>query len=146
MILTVAAFGMMQVAVDQVIDMITMRHGLVAATGSVLMALFMAATIVVRNCGCGVSGVDGNHVLVHVPLMKMVQVPVMEIVRVSLVLNRGMSASRAMLMRVGVMRLTLLILSHGSLLPKVESVRALSGHPLIRDGMAMENDVQLEKA
>jgi hypothetical protein len=78
--------------------------------------------------------------------MKMVQVPVMEIVRVSLVLNRGMSASRAMLMRVGVMRLTLLILSHGSLLPKVESVRALSGHPLIRDGMAMENDVQLEKA
>ena len=106
-ILTTAAIGVMQVPVDQVIDVIAVRHGLVAATGSVFMALFMAATIVVRSCGCWISRVDGNHVLVHMPLMKMVQMPVVEIVRVCLVLNRGMSTAGAMLMRVRVVSLTL---------------------------------------
>ena len=116
MILAVTFFGVMQVPVDQVIDVIAVRHGLVAATGSMFMALFMAATIVVRSCGCRISRVDGNHVLVHMPLVKMVQVPVVEIVRVSLVLNRGMPTAGAVLMRVRVVSLTLLILCHRSLL------------------------------
>ena len=98
MILTVAALGMMQVPVDQVIDMIAMRHGLVAATGAMFMALFVATAIVVGSCGCRITRVDGNHVLVHVPLVQTMQVPVVEIVRVSLVLNRGVPTAGAMLM------------------------------------------------
>ena len=98
MILTVAAFGMMQVPVNQVIDVIAVRYGLVAATGSMFMALFVAAAIVVRSCGCRISRVNWNHVLVHVPLMQIMQVPVVEIVRVSLVLNSGMSTAGAVLM------------------------------------------------
>jgi|SwirhisoilCB2_FD_contig_101_2386235_length_848_multi_4_in_0_out_0_1 hypothetical protein len=98
MILTVAALGMMQVPVDQVIDVIAVWHGLVATRRSMFMALFMAATIVVRSCGCRITRVNGNHVLVHVPLVQMMQVPVVEIVRVSLVLNRGVPTAGAMLM------------------------------------------------
>jgi hypothetical protein len=107
MILTVAAFGVMQVPVDQVIDMIAVRHGLVAATCSMRMTLFMAATIVVRSCGCRISRVDGNHVLVHMPFVQMVQVSVVEIVRVPLVLDAGMPAAGAVLMGVRVVSLTL---------------------------------------
>ena len=55
MILTVAVLGMMQVPVDQIIDVIAVRHGFVAAAGAVGVAFIVAATIVVRSCGCWIS-------------------------------------------------------------------------------------------
>jgi hypothetical protein len=97
-ILAVSAFSMMQVPVDEVIDVVAMRHGFVAATGSMGMALFMAATIVVLSCGPGISGVDGNDVLVYMALVRMVHVPVVEIIRVSFMLDCGMPTPGTMLM------------------------------------------------
>jgi hypothetical protein len=126
MILTIAAMGMMQVPVDQVIDVIAVRHCLVPATGSMSMALFMATAVVVRSCGRGISRVDGYHVLVYVSLMQIVHVSVVKIIRVPLVLNRGMSASRAMLMGVGVVSFTLLTLCHRSLLPGLNQFALVS--------------------
>jgi hypothetical protein len=97
-ILAVAAFRVMQVSIDQVIDVVPVRDGLVAAAGSVFVSLFVAAAIVVGSCRCGISSVDGNYVLVHVSLVRMVHMSVVEIVRVALMLDCRMPASGTMLM------------------------------------------------
>ena len=106
-------------SIDQVVDMIAMRDGLVAATGSVPVSFLMAAAVVVGSCRCGISRVDGNYVLVHMSLVRVVHVSVVEIVRVALMLDCGMPASGTMLMGMRVVRFTLVLLCHGILLNAV---------------------------
>ena len=48
MIVAVSAVRMVQMAIHQVIDMIAMRHGFVAAVGTVSVLLLMGRAIVVR--------------------------------------------------------------------------------------------------
>ena len=61
--------------------------------------------------------------LIHVSFVQMMHVPVMKIIRVAFMLDRGMAASRAVLMRVRVMFVALLC--HQCLLRK-SSVNRLS--------------------
>lgn len=53
-IVAVRAVGMMQVAVDEVVNMVTVRNRFVAAPGPVNMIRCMAATIVIRGTDVGV--------------------------------------------------------------------------------------------
>ncbi len=56
-----ATMRMVQVAVDQVVDMVAVRHGLVATARAVLVAPLMVAAIVVRRAGVGIAGAHLNH-------------------------------------------------------------------------------------
>ncbi len=47
-----------QVTIDEVIDVVAMRHGFMAATGAVYMASIVSAALVVRRTLSGVDRVD----------------------------------------------------------------------------------------
>lgn len=92
-----------QAAIHQVVDMIAMGNGFVAAIGAMDVIGRMATALAVGAL-VGIGGVDGEGVLVHVIAMHVVQVAIVKIVDVPVVLDGGVSAIRPMLMAViGVM-------------------------------------------
>lgn len=97
MIVAVVAVRVMQMATDAVIDVVAMRDRLVAAAGTVHMTLLVAAAAVVRGAAVRVVARDLDYVLVDMALMRMVKVPVVQIVDVAGMAYRGVAASRAML-------------------------------------------------
>lgn len=103
MVVAVAVMDMMQAAVYQVVDVVAVGHGFMAAIrtvdviGGVAGALAMGALV-------GIGGADVDDVLIHVIAMHVVQVAVVEIVDVPVMLDGGVSAIRPMLVAViGVM-------------------------------------------
>jgi hypothetical protein len=101
MIVAVIAMRMMQAPVDDVVQMVAVRHGLVTAawamhmaTGSTGVAGMIAAV--------GVGGADLDHMLVvvrlAVDLVAVVQVAVVQIVHMVAVANGLMAAAGSMLM------------------------------------------------
>lgn len=101
--ITVVAMRMMQMAVNQVIDMVAMRNRLMSASRTVDMASIMPGTDVIRGALGGVSGTDLQHMLVNVRTVDMVQMAIVQIVGMTGVVYGQMSAARAMLMIVIVM-------------------------------------------
>jgi len=91
---------MVKVTVNQVVDVIAMRHGFVAAIGTVNMPCLMTRAAMVRRALVGVRGRDFEGVLVNVAVVHVVQVIVMQIVDMVAVRDGGVAARRAMLMRV----------------------------------------------
>jgi hypothetical protein len=92
--------------------MIAVRHGLVAAARTVLVAPLMAAAIVVRRAGVGIAGAHLDHMLVEMVIVRVMQVAVVEIVHVIAVPYRGVAAARTVLVWVVVMDLVLAV-GHG---------------------------------
>ena len=74
MVVAMVAVRVVQVAVDQVVDVVTVRDGFVAATGAMDVAGLVAAAFVLGRAAVGVGGRDRDHVLVDVVAMRMVQV------------------------------------------------------------------------
>jgi len=98
-----AGVDVVQAAIHQVVDMVAMGNGFVAAIGTMDVIGRMAAALAVGAL-VGVGGTDGEDVLVHVIAMHVVQVAIVEIVDVPVMLDGGVPAIRPMLMTViGVM-------------------------------------------
>lgn len=76
MVVAVTAVHMMQVAVDQVVNVVAMRDGLVAASCSVLVAGVMGSALMIRRAVCRVCLVDRKAVLVHVVRMRVVEMSI----------------------------------------------------------------------
>ena len=97
MIVAVTVVRVMQPPSDQVVEVIAMRHRLMPAPLAMRMRLLAG-----RRLGVTVRmrGVDRDRVLVDVVLMRVVQVPVVEVVDVIFVPDRGMPATVAVNMRV----------------------------------------------
>jgi hypothetical protein len=93
------AVGMVQVAIDQIIDMVAVRHGLVAATGAVPVVLRMLAAIVSGRAALRIGGAHGDGVLVEMIFVGVMKMAVMKIVDVALVSDRRMTATRTVLVR-----------------------------------------------
>jgi hypothetical protein len=91
-----AGVGMVQMPFHKIVDMIAMRHRLVSAAGTMNMAGLMAGTTVSRGAGIRI----GLRHLDHMVAMRMVQMPIMEVIDMVAVTHGGMAAASAM--RVGV--------------------------------------------
>ena len=100
MVVAVVAMRVMEVVADAVVGVITVRNRVVAAARAVHMALLMTAAGVVRRAAVGIVAGDLDRVLVDMALMRMVKVPVVEIVDVVAMTHGGVAATRAMLVRV----------------------------------------------
>lgn len=98
-IVAMIAMGMVQVPVDQVVDVVAVRHGLVTAARAVDMAGFMA-TALMRHAAAGVRGVDVKTMLFDYAVLLMVQVPIVKVIDMAAVLDRGVATLRSMLVRV----------------------------------------------
>jgi hypothetical protein len=90
--------GPVQPPLDQVVDVIAVRHGLVSAVRAVgVRGIAADRTGVVP----GMFLIDGDHVFVDVLLVRMVQMAVMEVVDVIVVVHGDVAAIRSVPVRVG---------------------------------------------
>ncbi|CAN7511350.1 hypothetical protein LJR220_004625 [Bradyrhizobium sp. LjRoot220] len=94
-IIAMISMRMVQPAVDEIVDMITMRHR------------FMSAVWTVRMCAVdlgrallGICRVDRDDMLVHVIFVHMVEMAVVKIIQMAVMTNRRVPATRAVLMGV----------------------------------------------
>jgi hypothetical protein len=94
MVFAVIAVRVVQMAVHEVVDVVPMRDGFVTAARSVDVALLMPAA------GGGVSvrifGRHGDDVLVDMIALRMVEMPVIQIIHVSRVLHGDVPAAGPM--------------------------------------------------
>src|SRR5215472_3899126 len=78
-IVAVTIMGVMQMAIDQVVYMISVGHGFVSAVVAVLMSSTVACTIVTARAIRGIQCVDLKPVHIDVALVERVQVAIVEI-------------------------------------------------------------------
>ncbi len=114
MIVAVVAMRMMQVTIDQVIDVVTMRHCFVAATLTMDVAGFMA-TALMRHASAGVCRIDIEPVLFDFSALLVMKVPVVQVIDMAAMLDRRMAALRTVLMRM----ILMLVLCHDQCSQKV---------------------------
>ena len=84
--------------VDQVIDVVAVRHRFVPAARPVHMAVGVAGAVVLRRAAVRVGGADRDHVLVDMVAMHVMQMAVMQEIDMAFVAHRGVTALRAVLM------------------------------------------------
>ncbi len=122
MVVAMVAVRMMKVPIDQVINVITVRNGFVSAARAVHMT-GLVTTGAVR----AVIRVVRAHlylVLVHMISMRMMQMPIVQVVDMITMLDSGMPAPRTVLViMLGVMRF-MTVRAHGCP-PLVESERVV---------------------
>ena len=97
MIVAVVTVRVVQVTVDQVVDVIAVRNGFMAAARPVLVALVVSAAVMPGGAVLRVHGIHVQLVLIHMIAVDMVQMPVMQVIRVAVVLDRGVPAAGAVL-------------------------------------------------
>ncbi len=100
------AVRMVKVAIDEIVDMVAMRDRLMPASRPVHMTWLVSGATVVRRATIRILGRHFYDVLVYVIGMRVVHVPVVQVVDMIAVAHRRMTAGRAVLMRmIGMMRL-----------------------------------------
>ena len=91
MVIAVIAVRVVQVRADEVIEMIAVRHGLVAAACPVHVRLLVIGARVARRARVGVLLADREHMLIAVVAVRMMQVSIVQVIDVVSVPQRLMS-------------------------------------------------------
>jgi hypothetical protein len=99
-VVAVITVRVVQMAFDQVIDVVAVRDSFVAAAGAVLVFLVVLAAIVLRGALGWVRGIDRELMLLDAAFADVVQVAVVQVVHVVFVANGGVAAAGAVLVRV----------------------------------------------
>jgi hypothetical protein len=94
-VVAVAAVRVVQVALDQVIDVIAVGHRLVAAARAVPVFRGVGGAVMVRCAGRGVRAADFDPVLLDASGGHVVQVAVVEVIDVAVVPDARVAAVRA---------------------------------------------------
>jgi hypothetical protein len=109
-IVAMAAMLMVQMTIDKIVHMITVRHALVTAAGTVHVPGLMPFARVIGRALRPISVAAFQDVLVNVITVHMMQMAIMQIVGVAVVLESGVTAAR----RVRVRMLFVFLVGHGS--------------------------------
>jgi hypothetical protein len=91
MIVAVISMLMMQVIIDQIVHMVSVRYGFMTAIWPMNMFLLVRPAIM---AGCAIGRISGAHldrVLVHLIASNMMQMAIVEVVRVTVVLYTGVA-------------------------------------------------------
>lgn len=125
MIIAMITVGMVQPAIYEIVDMVTMRHRFMSAVWTVCVC-----AVDFRRALHGICGVDRDDMFVHVIVVHMVEMAIVKIIHMAVMANRGVPAVRAMLMSViGMMLLGADRSRHDRVL---SSFRTMSG-PLVTE-------------
>ncbi len=100
MIVAVAGVRVVEVTVDEIVDVIAVRHRVVSATWAVGMVGRVGLAGVRRRACRRIRRVDGDHVFVVVPLVGAVQVTIVQVVDVVAVSDRDVTAAGTVYVRV----------------------------------------------
>jgi len=104
-VVAMRAMRKVQVAVDEIIDVVPVRNGLMAAAGPVTMTMAMSLTSMSRRAGGRVCRADGKDMLIHVVFMEVMKVPVVQVILMVLVVDGTVAAKRPVPVHMGVMNL-----------------------------------------
>ena len=97
MIVAVVAVRMMQVAGDAIVDMVTVRDSLVAAAWPMDVIRGVAGAAVIGRATLRVVARHVDHVFVDVIIVRVMQMPVVQIVDMAGVAHRTLGAGAAQL-------------------------------------------------
>jgi hypothetical protein len=98
-VVAVIAVLVMQVAGDQVVDVITVGNRRVAAVGVMTVRFLVLAAIVPRRAAAGITAAHADVMLFHAAVVDMMQVTIVQIIDVAVVADRGVSAIGAVSVR-----------------------------------------------
>ncbi len=112
-VVAVARVRVVQVPVDEVVGVIGVRHGVVPAARAVVVREVMRRADVPQRALRGVGGCDAHGVLVDVIAVRVVHVPVVQVIRVALVFYRLVTAAGPVVVSVIRMRAVLARRRHG---------------------------------
>ncbi|HUA38815.1 MAG TPA: hypothetical protein VMA35_10530 [Candidatus Sulfopaludibacter sp.] len=96
-IIAMSVVRVMQSAVNQIINVIAVRNGCVAAVGTMNVLLVVAFRT--ERAFVGIHGADGDGVFVHMVAVRMMQMAIVKIIHVPIVHDGDVSAIFAMDMR-----------------------------------------------
>jgi hypothetical protein len=99
-VIAVVAVRLVQVAVDQIVDVVAVRNGFMAAAGAVAVGFLMLAAVVAWGASRGVGPVHFEFVLLNTVFTHVMQVAVVQIIDMVIVFDCGMSAILPVLVRV----------------------------------------------
>lgn len=95
MVVTMAGVRMVQVPVDEVVEVIAVRHNLVTAGRAVCVGRVVTAARVRGGAGVWIGAADLDDVFVDVRLVGVMQVPVVQVVDMVAVAYGGVATGRA---------------------------------------------------
>lgn len=103
MVIAMRAMGEVQMAGDQIIDMVSVRHGLMSAVRAMAMSGLMPLAAMGRRASSRVFRSDTEPMFIDVVAVWMMKVSVMEIIGVVVMGDSWMPAVRSVLMTVMLM-------------------------------------------
>jgi hypothetical protein len=99
MVVAVLTMLMVQSTVDEIVDVIAMRHGFMTTARTMIMPDFVTFVAVFRRTAVRVVIGYLDHVFVGVIAMRMMKMPIMEVIDMVAVTNRDVTATRLVLVR-----------------------------------------------
>jgi hypothetical protein len=107
MVVAMVAVRMVQVAIDEIIDVIAMGNGFVAATWTMHMVLRVASAVMARCARRWIRRRDAKRMLLDATIgCVMMQMTIVQIVHVVAVLDRRVTAVRSVLVGVVCVRVS----------------------------------------
>ena len=100
-----------QVAVDQIVDMIPMRHRFMTAARAMNVTGPVAFAGMARGAGRRIRRVHGHRMLIHMITMRVIQMAVMQVIDMITVMDSRVTASGAM--GVNMCAVMLVLTGHG---------------------------------
>ena len=93
MIIAMAIVRVMKMAIDQIVDMLAVRHSFMPATGTMCMLLRMPRASMFRSAISRVGSRYIDHVFVDMTIMQMVQMAIVQIIDVTVMHDPRVPAS-----------------------------------------------------
>lgn len=104
MVIAMIGMRVMKVALDEIIDVVTMRHRFMAAAAPVLMSGRMPAAAMLRGAGVRMRIVHRDRVLIDVIVVHVMEMSVVQVVDMVAMADGGVAAIGPVLVRmVGVL-------------------------------------------
>jgi hypothetical protein len=94
MIVAMVAVRMMEFAIDQVVDVIAVRHRLVAAAGTMFVLRIMPCLLGELVTTVGIRLANGKDMILHFGAFLMTEMTIVQEIDVAIVFNRRMTAAR----------------------------------------------------
>jgi hypothetical protein len=95
MVVAVFTVGTMQMSLHEIIHMISVRHTFMTTVWTVNVMCLMRTTAMLRRALVLICSIDGHLVFIDVAFVQVVQVPIVEVVRMAVVSDDSVAAIRA---------------------------------------------------
>jgi hypothetical protein len=103
MVIAVISMRMMEMAVDQVVNVIAMGDLWVPAVGTVDVSLVVPTAVMIGRAAVRIRGIDFQHVIFNLIAAHVLQMPVLQVVGVAQMADGEMATARAVVVAVTLM-------------------------------------------